>query len=295
MTTTKDDRPRSKKSQAVLTVRGKQQLSEHLVRLVLGGDGVSDLRYNDHTDRYVKLLIPQPGGDLLPPYDMDRLRKENPESMPSKRTYTVRRWDTEANEIWIDFVIHKQPGQTGIASDWADAAWPGDQIAMMGAGGGYSPRDDAPFHLLIGDLAALPAIAAALEAMAPTARGHTFIHVEHAADRLLDLSHPAGVEVTWVVGQRSDLLEAVRVFDLPASLIEEGGVQVFCHAERALTKELRRYLVKDLGIAKRDISISAYWALGRIEDQFQAEKREPIGQIDPDEDADAAPAGGAGA
>lgn len=294
MTTTKDDRPRSKKSQAVLTVRGKQQLSDHLVRLVLGGEGLKDLRYNEHTDRYVKLLIPQPGSDLLPPYDMDRLRKDAPDSMPSKRTYTVRHWDTESDEIWIDFVIHKQPGQTGIASDWADAAWPGDTIAMMGAGGGYSPREDAAFHLLIGDLSALPAIASALEAMGPTARGHAFIQVDDAADRLLDLSHPAGIEVTWVVGSRSDLLDAIRVFDIPTSLIEDRGVQVFCHAERALTKELRRYLVKDLHIAKGDISISAYWALGRIEDQFQAEKREPIGQIDPDEGAAAAPAGTTG-
>ena len=34
------------------------------------------------------------------------------------------------------------------------------------------------------------------------------------------------------------------------------------------------------GIPREQISISAYWALGRIEDQFQAEKREPIGAID---------------
>ena len=45
-------------------------------------------------------------------------------------------------------------------------------------------------------------------------------------------------------------------------------------------KQLRRLLVKEAGIPREQISISAYWALGRIEDQFQAEKREPIGAID---------------
>lgn len=55
---------------------------------------------------------------------------------------------------------------------------------------------------------------------------------------------------------------------------------MFCHAERGLTKQLRRLLVKDSGIPREQISVSAYWALGRIEDQFQAEKREIIGKID---------------
>lgn len=57
---------------------------------------------------------------------------------------------------------------------------------------------------------------------------------------------------------------------------------MFCHVERGITKQLRRLLVKDAGIPRDRISISAYWALGRIEDQFQAEKREAVGRIDED-------------
>ena len=43
---------------------------------------------------------------------------------------------------------------------------------------------------------------------------------------------------------------------------------------------MRRLLVTERQIPREAISISAYWALGRVEDQFQAEKREAIGKID---------------
>ena len=41
-----------------------------------------------------------------------------------------------------------------------------------------------------------------------------------------------------------------------------------------------RKILKDREVPRESLSISAYWAQGRAEDQFQAEKREPIGQID---------------
>jgi len=36
------------------------------------------------------------------------------------------------------------------------------------------------------------------------------------------------------------------------------------------------------GITRESISISGYWARGRAEDVFQAEKRLPIGKIEED-------------
>ncbi len=268
-------------AQAVMTVQEKRRLTPGLVRLVLGGPGFSTIRDNSHTDSYVKLLLPEPGSGLLPPYDLDAIRRDSPELLPMKRTYTVRRWDRDRGEIWIDVVIHNEPGHTGIASDWADSALPGDDIAVMGAGGGYSPNPSARFHLLVGDLATAPAIAASLEAMPDDARGAALIQVEHAENRLLDLRHPEGVPVSWIVGDQDDLVDAVTKLSIEDSIVADRGVQVFCHAERGLTKRLRHHLVAERGIDRADISISAYWAQGRIEDEFQAEKKEPIGRIDP--------------
>jgi NADPH-dependent ferric siderophore reductase len=44
-------------------------------------------------------------------------------------------------------------------------------------------------------------------------------------------------------------------------------------------KAIRRILQEDWGLEKHDMSLSAYWALGREEDAFQAEKRETIGIV----------------
>lgn len=271
-------RPKQKRPQAVLNVQAREQLTPRLLRLTLGGPGYHHLARNHHTDAYVKLLLPPVGSDLTPPYDLDTLRAEHPELMPALRTYTVRTWDDAAEQIILDVVLHDEPGHSGIASAWAANAQIGDSIAMRGAGGGYSPDPDSRTHLLIGDHATVPAIAAALEALAATARGTVLIHVDDDAD-ILPLTHPDGMHVRWVVGEREQLLDAVRALDLP----DLEGLQVFCHAERGLTKQLRRHLVRERGIARDAISVSAYWALGRIEDQFQAEKREPIGRIDEDD------------
>ena len=78
------------------------------------------------------------------------------------RTYTVRSWAPAARELTLDFVVH---GDEGLAGPWAQQAQPGQQVRFLGPGGAYSPSQDADWHLLAGDESALPAIAAALEAM----------------------------------------------------------------------------------------------------------------------------------
>lgn len=270
------ERPaRRPKAQAVLEVQSKTRLSARLLRLTLGGEGYAALNRNEHTDAYVKLLIADPASGLQPPYDMEALREHSPELMPARRTYTVRRWDDENQRIELDVVLHGDGEDNGIAARWADEAQLGARVAMFGAGGGYTPQPETRRHLMIGDHAAVPAIAAALEAMEPGAVGTVLIQLDHDEDRL-ELERPAGVELHWLIGERELLVDAVAALDLT----DREGLQVFCHVERGITKHLRRVLVKEAGIPRAQISISAYWALGRIEDQFQAEKREPVGRID---------------
>lgn len=266
---------RPKRNQAVLEVLGKTRVSPRLLRLTLGGEGYEALNRNRNSDAYVKFLIADPASGLQPPYDMDALRENSPELMPARRTYTVRRWDDEKRQIEVDVVLHGHGEDSGIAARWADEAQPGDLLAMSGAGGGYTPAPETRRHLMLGDHAALPAIAAGLEAMDEDAQGTVLIQLDHDEDRL-ELEHPAGVEVRWLIGERELLLEAVDQLNLE----DHEGLQIFCHVERGITKQLRAKLVKQAGIPREQISISAYWALGRIEDQFQAEKREPIGRID---------------
>src|SRR5690625_6188598 len=131
----------------------------------------------------------------------------------SHHTYTGRPGDEEAQTLDIDVVRHGDDGAAGVAARWADAAQPGDRIALSGAGGGYSPEPESSYHLLIGDHAALPAIAAALESMDPAARGLALVHLDHEED-MLTVEHPEGVELRWAIGEREQLFDQVQALDL---------------------------------------------------------------------------------
>jgi NADPH-dependent ferric siderophore reductase len=265
--------PRPPQPQRVLQVRRTEQLTPHLVRVVAGGDDVAGIPSSDHTDRYAKLLFAPAGSALRPPFDLAALRTALPaEELPAQRTYTVRRVDPAAGEVWIDFVVH---GSDGVAGPWAAAAVPGDDLVISGIGSGYAPDPAAAFHLLAGDESAVPAIAAALEALPADARGVAVIEVEGAADELA-LSAPTGVGIEWVHRHSTTLPGALGSLPVPPA-----GTQAFVHGERGAMKELRALLLETWRIPRDRLSLSAYWALGRAEDAFQAEKRSPVGQIFP--------------
>lgn len=266
--------------QALEVVR-TERISAHLVRVHLGGAGFEAWLENaaperlEKTDTYAKLLFAKPELGLEQPYDLAVLRETLPlEDRPVTRTYTIRSIDTEARTLAIEFVVH---GDEGIAGPWAANAVPGDLLTLSGPGGQYAPAGGDAFHLLVGDESAIPAIVAAAEALEAPARGLVIIEVGGAADQI-EIPLPAGVELRWLhrdgaaYGER--LVEAVAALERP-----EGDVDVFAHGERGAIKSLRGILHGEWGIDRRSLSLSAYWALGRTEDRFQAEKREPVGQI----------------
>ncbi|MCA4133808.1 siderophore-interacting protein [Arthrobacter sp. M4] len=268
---------RSSRPQTTLTVLRSEWLSGHLIRIVAGGPGFADFRNNEFVDRYVKIVFPQPGVDYPEPLDVWQVRDVLPrEQWPYTRTYTLRWVDEAARELAIDFVVH---GDEGLAGPWAASAQPGDQLIFTGPGGAYNPDPDADWHLFAGDDAALPAIAAAIESLPEDSKGLAFLEVDTEAD-ILDIKSPAGVELKWLMrrgvsaGSSDLLVSAVRDADWP-----EGTVHVFAHGERGYMKGLRDVLFKERGLARSQVSLSGYWAQGRVEDVFQAEKKLPVGQI----------------
>ncbi|WP_090588100.1 siderophore-interacting protein [Arthrobacter subterraneus] len=270
---------RSPRPQLVFDVLGTSWVTPHMVRVTLGGPGFEQFQPKDVTDNYVKILFAKPELALEPPYDLAALREQLPaEDVPVTRTYTVRRINQADRTIDVDFVVH---GDEGLAGPWAAQAKPGDRIALMGPGGAYSPDPTADWYLFAGDESALPAISAALEALPEDAAGVAFLECG-GPDDMVDLVKPFGVEVRWIRREirddttRSLLAAAVRDYQWPS-----GRVQVFAHGERESMKALRDVFLKERGLGKDQLSLSGYWAAGRTEDRFQAEKREPIGQVLP--------------
>ena len=167
----------------------------------------------------------------------------------------MRRWDSEAGELTLDFVVH---GLEGLAGPWAANARPGDVLHLSGPGGDYAPDPQADWHLLAGDETALPAIAAALERLPPHATAHVYIEVADAAEEQL-LIAPVG----------APLVHALAHFEFPA-----GTPHAFVHGEAGFVKELRRLLRVERALPLDRLSVSGYWRLGHDEDGWQSSKRE---------------------
>lgn len=267
-----------------MAVLRTEQLTPHMVRVWLGGDGFDDFQpvggdgtpENPDTDMYVKFIFAPDGVDYPQPIDMEALRATlPPEQQPILRTYTIRRFDPAAREIAVDFVVH---GDEGIAGPWARGVQPGESISFLGPGSGYRPDPEAPWHLLVSDEAGLPALSAALEVLPSDAIAKVFIEVAGPEDEM-ELTAPAGAEITWIhrgagsdvvdddaAGDNAPIIAAVRSAEWL-----DGEPHVFVHGEaQAVMKNLRGYIRKERGVsAKRAASISGYWRRGRTEEGFR--------------------------
>jgi NADPH-dependent ferric siderophore reductase len=263
-------------------VISSEQLTPHMIRLVLGGSGFDTFKPSEFTDSYVKFVIVRDDVDVsaLPkPLTLDSFSELPEEHRPVVRTYTIRNADPDRREITVDFVVH---GEHGVAGPWAASVQPGDPAYLMGPSGAYSPDPDADWHLLVGDEAGLPALSAALEALPPNAIGQAFIEISGPDDEV-PLSAPDGVEVRWVYrGGRADLVPEEQAGDnapLIAAVKESawlpGQAQVFIHGEaQAVMHNLRPYIRKERGVDAKWASISGYWRRGRTEETFRQWKAE---------------------
>jgi NADPH-dependent ferric siderophore reductase len=248
-----------------LEVRRTERLTPNMVRVVITGDDLAQFPDTPYSDRYVKLVFPRPGVDYPEPFDVEAIRAELPrEQWPTTRTYTVRALDRAAGELTIDFVVH---GDSGLAGPWAAAARPGDVVRLMGPGGAYFPDPAADWHLLVGDEAALPAIAAACERVPAGTPVLALLEVGGPADHQ---PLPGGVEPVWLHRdpERPDqLVDAVRAAEFPA-----GRVHAFVHGEAGFVRSVRRHLIEERGVDRAALSVSGYWRRGRDEDGWQADK-----------------------
>ncbi|MGY1845486.1 siderophore-interacting protein [Modestobacter sp. SYSU DS0875] len=277
---TVEPRPRRPRVPRIAEVLRTSRLTPHMIRVVLGGDGLAGFPVGEFTDHYVKLLFPPAGAPYAVPFDPEQVRAELPrDQWPVTRTYTVRAWDPTSGELTIDFVYH---GDEGLAGPWAASARPGDRIQLLGPGGAYAPRPDADWHLLVGDESALPAIAASLPRLTAGAPAQVFLEVAGPEEEQDDVPTPVGVELVWVHRGSAEpgraLVDAVRAAQLPA-----GRGHVFVHGEAGLVRELRRHLRAERGLDPEFTSVSGYWRVGRTEDRWQAEKRDWNAQIEAEE------------
>lgn len=251
-------------------VRSRTWLTPAMVRLVLGGDGLAGFRAPEHTDAYVNVAIPPANAPYAAPFDLEVVRAGQPADLqPARRRYTVRRFDALRGELTLDVIAH----HGGPGGTWAAGAGAGDVLVLTGPSGGYRPDPSADHHLLAGDESALPAIAASLEALPADARGTALIVVD-GPDHELDLAHPGGVELRWLHRRGEPAHDAQLLPRAVAALPElPGRVEAFVHGEAGEVREVRRHLLAERELPRRQLSCSPYWRRHLTDEAWRAVKR----------------------
>ncbi|MFE6963716.1 siderophore-interacting protein [Agromyces sp. NPDC057679] len=158
--------------------------------------------------------------------------------------------------------------------------------------------------LLAGDETATPAICAILESLPADATGAAFLEVPEAGDRLA-VRAPRGVEVRWLsrasaahgellapavrdwvvrhladlgvtraagdesaaalaAAERADLPDT-PLWDVPAGQSLDGACYAWLAGEASVITGLRRFLVREAGLDRRQVAFMGYWRRGRAE------------------------------
>ena len=209
----------------------RTRLSEHLVRLVLGGDGLAGFESTGVPDEWVGLVVP---GQF------------------QSRYYTVRSWD--GAELTIDVVIHAE----GLVTEWASRDCTGDTVALSEPKGSFDPPPDAGWLMLVGDLTALPAMARIVETVSlPT-------HVRAEVPDALEDYLPARPEVTvdWLeppAEGASRLAEVVEGIEWPS-----GEGYFWMAGESAQMRAIRKHLMREVRLPSASYDVMGYWRAGGV-------------------------------
>ncbi|QDU50713.1 siderophore-interacting protein [Gimesia panareensis] len=225
------------------------RLTEHMLRITLGGDEMTDYP-SDQESAYVKLMFPQAG-----------------DQPPQKRSYTIRQ--QRPMEIDLDFVLHDP---LGPASSWAKQAQPGDRILAGDPGPKKLINPDADWFLLVGDMAALPAISVNLEQLPDDAKGHAVIEIPSKAD-IQTLKAPGNLNLHWEVNPQPDPEGGFLISKVKALPWLEGQPSVWSACEFNSMRNLRRFFKEEKQLPDSHLYLSSYWKIGQSDEGHKQAKR----------------------
>lgn len=219
-----------------LTVLRSERLTPHMQRIVLGGPDLHDFA-SASPDDHIKLFFPTPAGDEM-------------------RDYTPRRFDREAGELVIDFVVH----DGGPATEWAKRAAPGDTLATGGPRGSRVISGPIRDWLFVGDDSALPAIGRFVEELPAGHRARVLVSVPDAADAQAWDSR-AEVQAQWLARDGGDAADPAPLLEALGRLDIAPDCFVWAAAEGGVGRRMRAHLL-ERGHSPKWMKIAGYWVKG---------------------------------
>ncbi|MEM6386093.1 MAG: siderophore-interacting protein [Pseudomonadota bacterium] len=247
----------------LLTVKRAWRLTPNMIRVTLVGPELAGFPEGREGGN-CKLLIPEQGetrDDFA-----DRLANG---PAPIRRTYTVRAYRADEQELDIDFVAH---GDNGPASRWATQASEGDFIGFMGPSTPKVTDFSADWYLVAADPSAIPVAAATLEAMPRDAKGVALFEVPTEEDRQ-PIDAPDGIEMHWLIHPHVEVPSTQQEDFIRGLQWPEGRVQTCIAGESGVIRSLRAFLQQEKALPRSDTYISGYWKIGLVEDEHQKMKR----------------------
>ncbi len=242
-----------------LTVAKVERIADLLVRVTLTGDDLQDFVSASFDDHIKVFFSEQPATPVpLPALGPNGLAFPEDQPRPQARDYTPRRFNAQARELEIEFVLHGD----GPASEWAAQVQPGQTLVIGGPRGSFVVPTAFDWHVLIGDETALPAISRRLEELPADTHAIVRIEVPQAANEI-PLQSKAKLDLQWLhrngaqPGASTLLPEAAKKLTLPT-----GEGYVWAAAESAVARAVREVMVNQHQIGKRRIRASSYWKRG---------------------------------
>ena len=216
-------------------------------------------------DEYFGLMMPPAGGALvLPPPSSGNVRaaitRLPATDRPDLRWYTVRHHDRDHGRIDVDVVTH---GDSGPGSAWTLRARPGDEVGFHCGGALWRGGETTGRRLLVADETAVPSVAAIVDASggpATVRSGGLEVHLELADPAVLSAYDLGPVHV-----HRRERTPGSSVLPVLRARVADLVDVTYAWAcgESDLAADVRRLLVREVGMDRRDVFFCGFWKVGQ--------------------------------
>lgn len=254
-----------------IQVQSSVQISSHMQRIYFCSENFSDFPLNE-SGAHIKLFFPEQSSAIpLLPYRNELGKIVWPAGKkPITRTYTIRDFIADQQLLVVDFVRH---ADFGVAAHWAISAKQGDVIGLAGPGGPARFNSTAEYFIFIGDLSALPMIAASLEQLNNDAQGEVWIEIEQSSDQQ-NLKTPKGIQIHWI--NADPAFEDLVIRSFKRQDWSQNHISVTLAGENTRVVTLRKILRQQYSIKKADLYAVPYWKRGHSEETYHDERHSII-------------------
>ncbi|WP_010204996.1 siderophore-interacting protein [Salinibacterium sp. PAMC 21357] len=259
-----------------VTVSAVSRPTPHIARITLSGSELEGFISSGPTD-HVKLFFPDPAtGEIAAPALTEAGMTKPKGGAVISRDYTPLGFRSAGGqyELDIDFVVH---GDEGPASAWAGHATVGDSLVVAGPRGSKLLPSGATHVILVADETALPASSRWIN-MLPTSVHITalFDVADESVESYFSAAQKARMSAEWFYRR-----DGLGQLDAALRALGEIGEStfIFLAGEASTLAPLRRYLRRELGLSKQQVTAEGYWRRGVT----NADHHEPIDPTDPED------------